>query len=980
MSFSNPNALLLLLLIPIFIAVGYPRSPYKRARSIASVVIRVVLVLLIVLALAGFQIPQNSDRLGVVFLVDVSDSMSPRTQNDALDYVRAAIEELDSDNDQAAVILFGSDAIIEQPMTATLDLSQLGANPITLNTDLAEAMRLGLALFPADAAKRMVILSDGVQTVGDAESAARLAQATNVQIDYVPFTSEIIPEEVLVTDVSIPPRVNEEELFDVVVTVDSETDTNAVLRVLAAGSTIYEDTVALSAGSNRFVIPPLQLPETGFVDFRVQVEPQGADGFFQNNELSAFTQVRGRPTVLLVTQSDEDIQFLRPALEENGILVETVTPRDLPTGLAGLGQYSSIVLVNTPATELTVDRMELLQVYVRDFGGGLVAIGGPDSYGVGGYFETPLEETLPVDMRIRDQERVPTMTMLFVLDRSGSMAMAGPSGFTNLELAKEAIIRSFNFLNDYDRTGVISFDTGASFIIDVQEIGDANNREALEGEVGELRPGGGTDIFGALQAAGQYLPDDPSAIKHMILITDGGASPLQSEQLADALYQNFGITLSVVAVGQGYAPWIRNLANAGRGNFHEAFDVSTIPSIFTAETVLATRSYIFEEEFLPTLTGRSPIMDGISGVPTLQGYIATTEKDTATVIMRTPEEDPLLATWQYGLGRSVAFTSDAAARWGVNWVTWAEYARFWSQAIRWTITEGSDSNLEVRVEQRGEQAFLVVDARDDDGEFLNGLNLSTSVINPDLESDVTVIPQVAPGRYEVAFTPENEGAYFMRVAGTGNNSGISVNQSAGWVLSYSAEYRLNDTDIRFLDRLSDITNGQSLAGNPAGAFEHNLEVAQAPQSIWQWLLIVAAFLLILDIAVRRVVVNRSDLEAGREWLTQRLGIGQRQRRQVATSGRMSTLFDAKQRTTADYDRAKVEAESAKRQGRSPAPPPTPVQTPPSPTAARPATEKPSPKPAPRKRPTRETRQKRSPASGSLASRLLETRRDDEDES
>lgn len=244
----------------------------------------------------------------------------------------------------------------------------------------------------------------------------------------------------------------------------------------------------------------------------------------------------------------------------------------------------------------------------------------------------------------------------------------------------------------------------------------------------------------------------------------------------------------------------RFLAQAGHGNFHEVFDVSTIPAIFSAETVLATRSYIFEGNLFSTLTARSPILEGIAETPSLQGYVATTEKDTATVILRTPEDDPLLASWQMGAGgvQWLLPPCQVPLRWGANWLTWDDYTRFWSQAVRWTITEGTDSNLEVRVEQRGEQAVLVVDARDNDGEFLNGVSLNAAIVTPDLELTTITVPEVAPGRYEVPFTPEQEGAYFVRVAGADGANAVA--QSSGWVLSYSAEYALTTTDERFLRR------------------------------------------------------------------------------------------------------------------------------------------------------------------------------------
>ena len=290
-----------------------------------------------------------------------------------------------------------------------------------------------------------------------------------------------------------------------------------------------------------------------------------------------------------------------------------------------------------------------------------------------------LEETLPVEMRIRDEERIPQLTMVYVVDRSGSMSFVGPSGYSNMELAKEATLRSMNFLNDYDRVGMVSFDTQAFWVVELQDIGDPQNRQSIEELVASLRAGGGTDIYGGMTAIDRELPSDPSTLKHVILLTDGGANPQGVIPLTSRLFNNYDITTSVIAMGQDYAPWLREVAAVGNGNFHVTSTVESIPAIFSAETVLATRSYIVEEPFNVALTASSPILDGIplSGIPPLQGYIATTPKDTATVVFTGPEDDPILASWQYGLGRAVAFTSDATLRWGSDWVNnWAEYTRF----------------------------------------------------------------------------------------------------------------------------------------------------------------------------------------------------------------------------------------------------------------------------------------------------------------
>ena len=974
MSVTNPNALWLLLLLPVFVVIGWPRLAYRRLRDTLSLAIRLVIVALLVLGLAGLQIERAANRLAVVFVIDVSDSVSAEQQSAAVNYVRRASEAMGR-NDQAAVIVFGADAMVEIPMTDQLELTQIGSDPIRLNTNLSEALRLGLALFPADTAKRMVVLSDGRETVGDATEVARLAAASNVQIDYV-FLASDAPEqdtrpEVLVTDVRLPASVSVDEEFDLAVTIATNQPSGlAEIRVLSSGTVIYREPVELRQGTNSYVLPNLTVPTPGFVDFRVVVEPLGADGFYQNNELSAFTEVTGPPHVLLVSTEDQEVASLREALTAAGLDVDQQGPHDLPLGLAPLSSYDSIILANISGADLTDDRMRYLQAYVRDLGGGLVVIGGPTSFGVGGYYNTPLEEMLPLEMQLRDKERIPQLTMLFVIDRSGSMEIASLSGVSNLELAKEAVIRSIELLQDTDRTGVLSFDVSAYYVVEVQEVGGDAQRAELRAAIGALRPGGGTSIRQGILSADRVLSEEPSQLKHIILLTDGGSSPEGVAPAVDSMYQNYGITTSVVAVGRDYAQWLHDVALAGRGKFHLAYDVSTIPAIFTAETLLATRAYIVEEEFTPTITARHPIIEGIGSAPPLLGYIATSPKDTATVILRGPQDDPILAAWQYGLGRTVAFTSDASSRWGANWIDWPGYADFWTQAVQWSIIEGSTNNIEARVEARGDQSVLLVDARTAQGDFLNGLVLEASIANTQLDSITVPLQQTAPGRYEAVFTPRQEGSYFITIAGVAERDPLTltpqqVRQTAGWVLSYSNEYRIDPTEpvseepLNRLQRMAALTGGGALAETPAASFEHNLDQQRAAEPLWPYLLLAAALLLPVDVAARRLVITRRDLEAAWSRVT-----SARAAPELATeSTRLGRLLDAKERSKpADLPPA----------------PEQPLPHEPAPSSPRHAprpkkvTQPPAPKP--------KTPEKAEPApgEGTLASRLLERRRSAED--
>jgi Mg-chelatase subunit ChlD len=893
MTVAYPLALLGLLALPYFLWLGRPRGVWTRGRAIAALALRGLIVLALVLSLAGLHMIRASDSLAVVFLIDASDSMPPAAVEEARLYAEEAIQAM-RQQDQAAIIVFGTDALVERPMSPVREVGPLESEVLPLNTDLAEAIRLGLALYPPGAARRMVILSDGLANVGSAEQAAQLAAASGVEIVAVPYAT-VLGAEVLVTDVDVPTRLNEGQVFDLTVTVESSIETTALLRVIGGGEVAVEETVALVEGVNRYAFT-LTATETGLTSYRVQLVPAGEDVFYQNNQLSAFTQVVGPPRVLVVAVDEAESANLEQALIAQGIMLDHVEAAALPADLATLSAYQSIVLVNVPARELGPRKMELLAAYVRDLGGGLVVVGGPNSYGPGGYFMTPLEEILPVEMQLRDQERLPQLAVVYVIDKSGSMSDFSPGGFSKIELAKEAIIRSVQLLGPLDRVGVVAFDENASWLVPIQE---ASDRGQIANLVGGLRAGGGTDIYAGLLAVSQVFPDDPSQVKHVILLSDGGASDVGIADLVTRMYEEAGITLSVVAItapGEQYGQFIEDLPALADGRFHHAYSADTIPEIFTEETIIATRAYIIEHEFFPSLTSSSPVLTGIGGTPSLLGYVGTTIKPTGQQILATDEDDPLLATWQYGLGRTLAWTSDASGRWAGNWAAWVDFARFWSQAVRWTITEGINQNVEVRVVQEGERVRLVVDALADDGSYLNGLQMEASIVSPDLSSEPLALQQVAPGRYEATFEPDEEGAYFVRVAGVNpgaaGDAPVSVAQTSGWVLAYSPEYRSFEGDPAYLEYITGLTGGR-LVEEPAEVFAHNLGSDRALQPVWPGLVLLAAVLLPFDIAVRRLVISRADWARLAAWL----GFGRRRKAVPVETGasRVGALLDVKER-------------------------------------------------------------------------------------
>ncbi|MBK7218105.1 MAG: VWA domain-containing protein [Candidatus Promineofilum sp.] len=816
MSFTTPAALLLLALLPLVAWLVWPvdrrpverrpanrrpvdQRPASRRPGAArprprsgwpGLVLRLLILALLILSLAGAQLVRAVDDLAVVFLVDASDSMSRESAAAAEAFVREAVGAMGPD-DRAGVVLFGANALVEQPLRrfeSADDLPPFASQPGRLHTDLAEALRLSLALLPGDAARRVVVLSDGAATTGDTAEAARLAAAAGVSVDTVYLPRPAAPNEVIVRDVAAPARVGQGETFRLEIAAESTTATPATLRVLGDGAVVYEEEVQLQPGANNFVVRlTAAAPASPATASNCRRRPRPTPSRRTTNwppsprspasrassslppthtaaDPSVGAGLRPAPTANDEPAFDEAAQ-LAAALAASGLTVERVAPAALPPTPGDLADYAGVMLVNVNARDLSPRQMAALQSYVRDLGGGLTAVGGPDSFGMGGYFDTPLEEALPVNMQIEDEERFPSVSLVLVIDRSGSMS-AEEGGVTKIQLAAEGAVRALQLLNQNDEMTLITVDEAPDAIIG--PVTAANRDEAIEQMRRLGAGGGGIFVYNGLQAAAEALDSSTNEVRHIIVLADG-ADAEQKEGVPELIGELTaqGVTVSMVSIGRGPdTPWLQQMAELGNGRFHVTDQAANLPQIFTQETAAIQRTYLVEERFFPTQVSSSPILAGIRETPALYGYVATSPKATALVALETPQSDPLLAQWQYGLGRSLAWTSDATGRWAQEWVRWGGFATFWNQAARWTFGGQQAGGLAAAVRLDGERARLTVDAQDESGAFRNDLALTANVVGATGETETLTLRPVAPGRYEATFTPQTEGAYFIGVGTT----------------------------------------------------------------------------------------------------------------------------------------------------------------------------------------------------------------------
>jgi len=809
--------------------------------------LRCLLMAVLVAALFRPTVPRWVDRLNVMFLLDISDSVSLAARENSYRFAAQSATTM-RPGDQAGLIVFGDEAVVDQPLRPVNRLDRPQAKVGGRATNLAQALQLALASTPTGQANRFVLLSDGRQNVGNALAVAQAAKDAGADIYFVPAPLTF-SQEVVVESMVLPQEVKFGEPFQAKVVAWSQAETQGRLAMFRNGEFLGSQVIRLSPGKNVYTYRQ-SLEQSGIHVYQAAIEVEG-DTIEENNRAVGTVVVRGRPQVLLAEKSRDQAQALAAALRSQHVDVTVVEPDKIPKDMAGLGKYDGLILSNVSSLKMTKKQMENIRDYVREQGGGLIMIGGEESFGLGGYYRTPIEEALPVTMEVKQKLEIPSLAVVLSIDRSGSMAMTtGDEKVTKLDIAKEASHLVVDLLDERNEVGVMSWDT--EFIWD-SPLRPARDKQAIHRAIATIKAGGGTDGYPALKESYQVLFDRPALLKHVIFLSDGQMTRGDFAGLLRRMAKD-KITVSTVAIGKDAdVPLMVDIAKWGRGRFYYTEDDATIPRIFTLETQLASKASLVEQPFKATLA--SPAHEAIQDIdwkeaPPLGGYVATTMKSSADLVLMTHQEDPLLATWRYGLGRSAAFTSDAKAKWGVLWVRWPGFNKFWSQVTRWTLRTGTRSDTVATVSRTDDNGEVLVDAIDSKGEFINFLDSQVGVVSPDKQRTVVELEQIGPGRYRGRFPAAQEGVYLVGMAQRQADQMVG-SQLAGLVVPYGQEFRDLGVDEAFLRELSEMTGGGGLS-DPKQAFQQNRRRSRLTLDIWPWLVGVVAIMLIPEIALRRI--------------------------------------------------------------------------------------------------------------------------------
>jgi Ca-activated chloride channel family protein len=396
----------------------------------------------------------------------------------------------------------------------------------------------------------------------------------------------------------------------------------------------------------------------------------------------------------------------------------------------------------------------------------------------------------------------------------------------------------------------VAFDDGIQQLVRMQS---ATNRVRIMSDIGRLKASGGTNIAAGLQSAYEQLAVTSARLKHIILLTDGisDSANIFSEVLPAMRIE--GITVSTIAIGnQSETVLLRRIAEGGGGRYYYTNDPYNVPRIFMKETSTVSRTSLVEEPFKPRIHKRAQVLNGIpwESAPYLLGYVSTKAKEGAEEILRTEQGEPLLARWRYGLGKSVAFTSDLKNRWAVEWIKWPGYAKFWAQLIRDTMRSDDRDSLPMRVTQQGGVARMVVDAIDEEDRFINDLTSKVQITSPTGKKETVALLQTAPGRYEAEVPLKEYGAYTLKAQHDRGGDTIAVSAGSA-AYPYPEEYLFTEPNREIMRRVADIGQGQT---DPATAelWDAHGEEVKYRRELWPLFVLAALGLLLLDLAMRRV--------------------------------------------------------------------------------------------------------------------------------
>ncbi|HST04759.1 MAG TPA: VWA domain-containing protein, partial [Chloroflexia bacterium] len=747
------------------------------------------------------------------------------------------------------------------------------------STDLAAGIRLAGSLLGDAGRRRIVLATDGWETQGDVADEAQRLRSRGIDVQVVALNA-LGEHEVVVEGLSMQSYARVGDPVPAELRVYSTQAVTATLSLNVDGVSATPSVILLKAGENSITLQQT----TGIEGFhRVEAQVQagaGIDTNLENNSAYAGLVVKPAPRALVLQERTGEGRLMAQVLSNQGMEVDLAFPSAVTPRVEDLSQYDAIVLVDVAATSFTLDQQKTLQEYVRRYGRGLVAVGGETAFGKGDYADTVFDDMMPVSSQPDPRPQQGDIALILVIDKSSSMRNNGdrsdPSSPDKFSMALAAAELAVQSLRAGDRVGVLAFDNNYQWVVPVQTIAGDSDKADITHAIAQIRLGNSTAIYSALSEAASVMRGIDVPTRHLVLLTDGMDQGYHDYgPLLEGL-RNDDIHLSTIGIGSDVVKdFLIQLARDGLGRYYFTEQPENLPKIVFKEIDLATREATLLGTIQPHIASLSPALNGLrpQDIPQLGGYDITQPKDAATTALLSDAGDPLLAHWQYGLGRVLAFTSEAGQGWGDQWAGWAGFGTFWNQAVRWTMGSPESKVLQPSAQLAGtagaaagqlppansdtQSALISVESLNADNSFADLANVTAGVKSPSGVITSTVLVQTAPGHYEAQVPLGEPGAYEVLVSRAASDGIEAASEEIGLNVPAGAEYLHAGTNDLLLKR---VNGGAAFyrPDEPAQALDASQLAGATPQNepLWGWFLAPGLILLIAGVAVRRVDFRR----------------------------------------------------------------------------------------------------------------------------
>ena len=785
----------------VFAVLGYVYKnslvDREKMKKDFSFFMRLFAVLLLVLSLCDPYINKRIEDKHVIYLLDFSESINYSHLDSLLKEMNASIDKL-SKNDTWSIYAFGETVLSLDKDKISDKLKTwnegLGDKTFSSKSRLPNALSSASLTFPSDSVKEICVFSDGRSTESGLDQTFRKMKNESIEVYFKEVKSIDKAEASVVSLNSKTKKAYLGEIVQLKTRLSSNRVMKAKLKFLNQNIVIAQKDITLEVGHENDFFFETTIHQEGRNTYSIELEAE-EDHFTVNNKANYSLQVKGSAKILAIHQSPEKMRSLKRALKKQGLNLEVRGKRGMPTNMDQLLEFDALILANISATDISQKQMMNIKSYVTDFGAGLLMMGSENSFGLGGYYRSPVEEVLPLISRYEKEKEKPSLALALVIDKSGSM-----NGLP-IEMARLAAVSAVELLGHRDFVSVIAFDGGARAIT---EMVSASNKSEIIGSIEQIAASGGTNMYPAMELAKEMLLRSGAKLKHMILLGDGMSAPGAFEDLASEA-ANERISISSVALGQGADRGLmQSIAKIGKGRYYETMDAETVPRIFAKETMEASRSAIKEEPFSPVSLKQDNFLDGIDieNSPFLLAYVMTKPKASSKILLLTETGDPLLALGQYGLGKSLAFTSDATDQWGGEWLDWRDYGKFWAQSLRSIIRKNDDSGLQIKMNIVNDHRVYGIRYRDANGVPISSIKWNAMFSSEHGEKEFIQTVEKGLGLYEIK-VPIIKGQKTTLLLNDSLNEKSKIISSD---VNYPNEYRLEAKSDDALKRVSSFAN------------------------------------------------------------------------------------------------------------------------------------------------------------------------------